>query len=522
LVYSTFLGGSATEIGWDIALDAAGNAYVTGQTDSTNFPTTPGAFQTTFGGAIDAFVTKLNPTGTALIYSTYLGGSGPEFTGAGIVVDAAGSAYVATDTRSTNFPTTPGAFQTSLRPGSCQAVSVTKLNAAGSGLVYSTYLGGTSPFCHTDPSEIAVDAAGNAYVVGETDAADFPTTFGAFQTTFGGGGASFTDAFVTKLNPLGTGLVYSTFLGGSNDDEGIGIALDALGNAYVSGRTRSSNFPVTGGALKTTLGGSSDTFVTKLNPLGTGLVYSTFLGGSGDEFGGGLALDAQGNAYVTGATSSTDFPVTPGAPQGAFGGVTDAFVTKLNPLGTALIYSTYLGGSGEDAARGIALNAAANAHVTGTTASLDFPTTPGAFQTSFGGVFDAFVTKISEAGQCVANGGGQYLNNGEKHSFGGNAESIGGTVSGHFNDVDHANGQKINGDVIGATCVSANSMRFEVKTKEGCFYLVTYTDNGEPGAGKDTIEINEEVAKEGNAPATCPHGTAGARTLTAGNIQVIQ
>src|SRR5439155_1437094 len=230
--------------GLGIAVDAAGNAYVTGLTDSTNFPTTAEAFQAAFGGGGgDAFVTKLNPTGSALVYSTYLGGSGSD-QGLGIAVDASGNAYVTGGTRSTDFPTTPGVFETT--PSSVGDGFVTKLNPTGATLVYSTYLGGSGS---DEGRSIAVDASGNAYVTGNTVSSNFPTTAGAFQTKIGSSG--FFDAFVTKLNPTGAALVYSTYLGGSGRDEGVGIAVDTAGNAYVTGVTVSSNFPTTAGAFQT-------------------------------------------------------------------------------------------------------------------------------------------------------------------------------------------------------------------------------------------------------------------------------
>src|SRR5438128_1033575 len=182
-------------------------------------------------------------------------------------------------------------------------------------------------------------------------------------------------------------LVYSTLLGGSNDDRGFGIAVDAAGNAYVTGGTGSSDFPTTAGAFQTTLGGGSDAFVTKLDPTGTALVYSTYLGGSSGDFANGIAVDATGSAYVTGTTLSADFPTTPGAAQTTFGGgLVDAFVTKLNPTGSALVYSTYLGGGGSDQGFGIAVDTSGNAYVTGSAVAMNFPTTPGASQTTSGGV----------------------------------------------------------------------------------------------------------------------------------------
>ncbi|MCM3541322.1 HYR domain-containing protein, partial [Priestia endophytica] len=292
-------------------------------TGSADFPTTPGAFDTTYNGNGDAFVTKLDPTGSMLIYSTYLGGTNVEV-GNDIVVDAGGNAYVTGLTFSTNFPTTPGAFDTTYN-GSGD-VFVTKLNPTGSTLIYSTYLGGGTS---TEQGEgIAVDAGGNAYVTGFTHSTDFPTTPGAFDTTLSG----FVDAFVTKLNPTGSMLIYSTYLGGTDSDRGFGIALDAGGNAYVTGFTESANFPTTPGAFDTTYNGSGDVFVTKLNPTGSTLIYSTYLGGTNEEGGSGIAVDAGGNAYITGFTNSTDFPTTPGAFDTTLNGNSDAFVTKLGTV----------------------------------------------------------------------------------------------------------------------------------------------------------------------------------------------
>jgi hypothetical protein len=257
---------------------------------------------------------------------------------------------------------------------------------------------------------IAVDAAGNAYVTGAASS-NFPTTPGVFQPTSGGYG----DAFVTKLKPDGAALVYSTFLGGSRDDAGTGIAIDTLGNAYVTGFTQvfwpatSNDFPTTAGAFQSAFGGLKDAFVAKLNPTASALIYSTYLGGSSlEEVGYGIAADADGNAYVTGGTYSTDFPTAADAFQPGssvacssyqyyldYYRQENAYVTKLNATGSGLVYSAYLGGSEYDKGMGIALDLVGNAYVTGSTASTDFPTTPGAFQTTCGGgSSDAFVAKI--------------------------------------------------------------------------------------------------------------------------------
>lgn len=391
LIYSTYLGGSGNDEPFGIAVDASGSVYVTGITTSTDFPITPGAVQTTFAGDREVFISKLNPNGTALVYSTYLGGSASD-SGQNIAVDAAGNAYITGRTYSDNFPVTPGAVQTTF--GGSSDVFVTKLNAAGSALVYSTYLGGTG---HDYGLGIAIDSAGEAYVTGFTASADFPTTAGAFQTVYGGNN----DGFISKLNAAGSSLVYSTFLGGSGGDNGTAITVDSAGNAYVTGNTASANFPTTAGAFQTSRRGTGDVFATKINPTGSALVYSTYLGGSLTEYGYGISVDAAGNAYVGGYTRSADYPTTPGAYQPAFGGTNDAFMTKLNPGGSALVYSTYLGRTNTQIAYGSGLDPLGNAFLAGYTLSDDFPTTPDAIQTTIGGPRDAFATKFNPDGSAL-------------------------------------------------------------------------------------------------------------------------
>ncbi|QUI23467.1 SBBP repeat-containing protein [Vallitalea pronyensis] len=396
LVYSTYLGGNNSdfsfEFGFGIAIDNTGSAYVTGETNSLDFPTTPGAFQPVYGGGTgDAFVTKLNVDGSALIYSTYLGGSSRDL-GNGIAVDDTGSAYVAGTTSSVDFPTSAGAFQPVFGGGTSDAF-VTKLSDDGSAVIYSTYLGGNDSDIGDD---VAIDSTGSAYVTGGTLSIDFPTTAGAFQTVFGGN----SDAFVTKFNVDGTAPVYSTYLGGNSDDGGNAIAIDNMGSAYVTGATKSGNFPVTPGAFQPTFsGGDFDGFVTKLDIDGSALMYSTYLGGSDRDIGFAIAVDSTGSAYVTGQTRSLDFPIIAGAFQPIYsGGDFDVFVTKLNTTGTGLIYSTYLGGSGSDQGFGIAVDTNGSAYVTGETNSVDFPTTAAAFQPEIAGNFDAFVTKLNVDG----------------------------------------------------------------------------------------------------------------------------
>jgi hypothetical protein len=402
LVYSTYLGGSGYDIAKGIAVDSAGDAFVAGTSQSYDFPTM-NAFQPRYAGGGDAFLTKLNPAGSALLYSTYIGGTDNQSFGNGVAVDGSGNAYVTGYTNSGGFPTTAGAYQTAL--SGAQNAFVTKINpslAGAASLVYSTYLGGNG---QDQASGIAVDTSGNAYVTGATyESANFPTTAGAYQPTRGGSADD--NAFMTKFNATGSALVYSTFLGSSShtysSDGGSAIAVDGHGDAYVTGSTE-SNFPTTTGAFQTTPIGGNEAFVAKFDPSQAGsasLVYSTFLGGSGAVGGDsafGIAVDGSGNAYVTGQTGSTDFP-TLNPVQGTYGGGGhDAFVTQLNPTGTALVYSTYLGGGADDEGHAIAVDSAGNAYVTGATDSINFPTANAFQRTKDGksGIEDAFVTKLT-------------------------------------------------------------------------------------------------------------------------------
>ncbi|MBL7992118.1 MAG: VCBS repeat-containing protein, partial [Candidatus Kapabacteria bacterium] len=387
VLYSTYIGGAGVDVSEHLTIDASGNVYVTGNT-SGSFPTTAGAYQTAFGtGANDAFVTKLNPTGTALVYSTYIGGTGDD-RGRNIAVDGSGSVVVAGYT-SGGFPTTAGVYQTAFG-GSTFDAFVTRLNAAGTALVYSTYIGGAGA---DQGFGITLDASGNAYAIGQASVG-FPTTVGAYQTVVGGA----TDAFVTKLSPTGTA-VYSTFLGGTGAENSFAIAVDASGNAYITGNA-AAGFPTTVGAYQTAFGtGTRDAFVTKLNAAGSALVYSTYLGGTGDERGYGIAVDASGNAHIAGYTTGS-FPTTGGVFQTTFGGgARDGYVTKLDAAGSALLYSTYLGGAGSDECQGLVLDASGNVVVAGL-AGTGFPTT--ADQTAFGGgTSDAFVSRLNATGSFL-------------------------------------------------------------------------------------------------------------------------
>jgi len=373
-----------------IAVDGAGNAYVTGSTRSSTFPTR-NAIQPKLRGAEDAFVMKLDPSGL-MVYSTYIGGSGLD-SGYGIAVDSAGNAYVAGSTTSSDFPTANALEAT--HAGSYDTAFVSKLNPAGSAFVYSTYLGASA---QAEAYSIAVDPAGNAYMAGLTRSANFPTV-NPLQARLGGPNSvtgTGEDGFVAKLNAAGTALVYSTFLGGKAYDKVSGIAVDSDGNAYVTGCTYSDDFPLAN-ALQRVFGGpggnAGDAFVAKLNASGSALVYSTYLGGSGWDGGSAIAVDSVGNAYVTGGTGSVNFPAT-NPVQSTNGDSYDAFVAELSAAGSALVYSTYLGGSRYDSGTGVAVDAAGNAYIAGQTQSSEFPLTNPLQKGPTAGSRSGFVMRI--------------------------------------------------------------------------------------------------------------------------------
>jgi hypothetical protein len=448
LVYSTYLGGSGTYYGGDycdaLVVDGSGSAYVAGQTFSLDFPVTPGVIQAknhaTANNGSNAFVTKLNAAGTKLIYSTYLGGSGPGGWGdwvRGLAVDGSGNAYVAGISFSDDFPVTKLAYQTTNKGAASDNMQsngfVSKLNATGTELIYSTFLGGSVSHAVNGGGDkvraLAIDDSGYAYVAGKAISTDFPVTKGAYQTKNKGAANNQINAFVTKLNTTGTELVYSTYLGGSGWSKGSGdwasaLAVDGAGNAYITGQANSADFPVTTGAYQTVNNSANykgiNAFVTKLNATGSKLLYSTYLGGSAPCKGSGdsttdtassLAVDGFGHVYVTGAASSMDFPVTKGAYQpGNYAkacGASNAFVTELVPTsGALLVYSTYLGGSGVDAngvkggdqANALALDGAGDVYIAGYAFSTDLPVTASAYQAKNKAAdntgFNGFITRL--------------------------------------------------------------------------------------------------------------------------------
>jgi photosystem II stability/assembly factor-like uncharacterized protein len=429
--YATYLGGTGMQFGADVVVDSTGAAYVVGSTYSADFPTTPGAFQTSFGGGpqpSDAFVAKFNANGSDLFYATFLGGSNDD-RGFGADVNSQGEVYVTGTTNSSDFPTTPGAYQEDNGGGSCGSgypcmdAYITRLNADGTQAIYSTYLGGEE---NERSWGIAIDESGAAYVGGGTESED-------------------NVGWVKKLSADGGSLAFTTVLDGSEDDTVTSVAVGAGGDVFATGYTASDDFPTTPGAFDTTFNGVEDVFVAKINPSSGALSYVTYLGGTGYDVEPFIDADSEGNAYVLGQTGSTDFPTTSGAFQTSYGGGSfDVFFSKLNADGSALVYSTYRGGIEHEFSDGIAVDGIGQAfllydlsgeiileemnttgdhilvnvslggsdtdygnaiavgdsyaYVTGYTLSSDFPTTASAYQTSFGGDRDAFVAKIEVIG----------------------------------------------------------------------------------------------------------------------------
>lgn len=406
LIYSTYISGHGNDEPDAIAIDSEGNAYVAGGTTSIDFPITPGAFQAAQRkpNIGSGFILKLNSTGTKLIYSTLLGGSqssGVE----SMVIDQDGNAYVTGGTQAPDFPTTPHAFQRINKAAGkpLGTVFLSKMNATGTQLIYSTFIGGS---IGSGPTGIALDPEECAYISGWTYDRDFPVTPGAFRTDYTN---EYFGGFVAKMNPQGTKLEYGTYIGGDSHDIVNAIAVDPSGDAYVTGATTSFDFPVTSGAFQTTLPSPYGSgFVTKFNQAGTGIIYSTFFGGKHPPTGGfTIAIDSLGNAFVAAITGSVDFPVTPGAFEQVNRAVLyspgdpdySSAVVKLAPNGSRLLYSTYLSGDGDelgdlcDCAKAAALDPSGNFYVTGIAVSPAFPTTAGAYSSEF--VPGIFLTKFT-------------------------------------------------------------------------------------------------------------------------------
>ena len=398
LQYSTFLGSGR---GLDIAVDDSGYSYISGWTEAQEFPTTPGAYQNTYSGSFEGFALKVNPGGSDIVFSTFIGGSDLDYVN-GVTFDEEGSVYITGVTFSTNFPTTIGAYD---RTNNGSNAFIAKLDSDGTELIYSTLLGTGE----TQGFRILVNSNQQALIVGQAYLSSLPTTTGAYDRSYNGGW----DGFITKINSSGSDILYSTYFGGSNSDCEIGginiecdVAIDADGAIYIAGPTNSANLPMTSDAYDRYSNGAYDIFVAKFNASGSNLVYSTYIGGSSDDYcrdNCGLALDSSGNVYISGSTISTNFPTTSGAYDRSINGSYDGFVSKINASGSQLIYSTYLGGSNEDAIESISLDNGL-AVVVGVTTSTDFPVTKYAFQKSYGGDnSDGFVSTLRVDGSGLAS-----------------------------------------------------------------------------------------------------------------------
>ncbi len=398
LLYATYLGGSDNDSPHELAVDGA-EAIVSGWTSSSNYPTTPGSFDTTmngvgmgfqFGGG-DLFVSRLNAAGTGLSYSTYIGGNDLEYVVA-MGLGADGSVTLGGHVHSFDFPATAGAYSTAMTGFS--DTFLTRLNATGTGLVYSTFLGGAMGEEYI--YGIRMDATGEATFGGTTGSPDLPVTPGAFDTTFNGGmpGSHIEEAFVGRMNATGSVLLWSTFLGGTLDDIVHGVDSHPVFGVTVCGETSSSDFPTTAGSFSLVHGGGRDAFLTRFAPGGAGLVYSTFLGGAGDDQAADLEVDPLGRAVLAGSTQSSGFPTTVGAFDTGYGGGGDAFVVRASATGAGLEYSTFLGGFSFESVGGVEIAATGSAVVAGGVTSGDFPTTPGAFDTSLNASADAFATRL--------------------------------------------------------------------------------------------------------------------------------
>ncbi|MHC4463816.1 MAG: dockerin type I domain-containing protein [Planctomycetota bacterium] len=408
IIWSTYLHGTARDDVYGVYAETNGFVYAVGWTRSSDFPTTPGAYDRSHNGDMDVFVTKFEPDGTSLVYSTFFGGSGTDQCRGGMDLDEEGAIHLSGYTDSTNFPTTSGAIQQTFKGGYGDAF-VAKLSADGSSLLFSTYLGSTGPD-HAFPG-LRLHSDGSIIVTGAAGADDFPTTPGAYQRAFAGteiSGVWYGDAFVARFSLTPTHqhvLHYITFLGGSGMEKSTaqhGIALDKHGNAIVAGTTHSTDFPTTPGAFQTNLRGNNNVYIAKISLDGSTLLASTYLGGS-PENGyepSGLCLDAWANVFVSGSIfgSIANHPVTSDAFRPTSGGENEAFFAVLSPGLSKLRYSSHFGGAGHDRIRDLARSSSGDLIFGGDTYSTNLPITDGAFQNDYRGAGDAYIARFNPTG----------------------------------------------------------------------------------------------------------------------------
>jgi gliding motility-associated-like protein len=381
LIWSTFLGGAAAnDVVFALCFDSYRNVYLTGIVNSSNFPTTTGSYDNTANGYSDIFITKLNSNASSLIYSTFIGGWNGDWSSS-IVIDSIGESFITGNTGSNDFPVTSGSYDQKYND-----IYILKLNSSGSGLVFSTFIGGSST--NEYAVDILIDNVCNIYITGVTESYDFPTTSGAYKQTAIG----IEDCFITKLNSTGTALIYSTYIGGDYYDIANGSVLDKNNNIYITGKTLSANYPTTTGTYNQTINGGLDCFITKLNSTGSALIFSTFIGGNNSEEARTIALDTSENIYISGYTSDTNYPTTSGAFNRSFNNI---FVSKLNSSASKLIASTFLGGNSPDDAIFMTIDIDENIYLTGITYSINYPVTPDAINKSYSGAGDAFITKLN-------------------------------------------------------------------------------------------------------------------------------
>jgi hypothetical protein len=522
LVYSSYFGGKGDDEGVRIAVDSSGQAYVAGFTDSLDFPTA-GPLQASNGGGAcgttayptpcyDAFVAKLTSSGSNLVYSTYLGGTGDDFSSS-IMADSNGNAYVGGLTSASNFPVTYGTLQTAYGGGPFDGFAV-KINPTGSNLVYSTYLGGSM---EDHVNGLALDASGDTYLTGQTNSANFPAK-GGFQPQYtaascGSALNSFPcfESFVSKLNPTGSALVYSSYLGGSAASYGSDVALDFSGAAYVAGWTTSSDFPVTDGAYDTAWGGTNEIFVAKITPGGGAISYATYLGDVYPGQATSITVDGGGNAWIAGFTYGGKFPVASPL-QAASGGLYDAIVSQLDPTGSNLLFSTYLGGTGNEAANDLTLDSSGNVYVAGDTFSTDFPITPSAMTTGYTrGSYDAWIAKIgpqNAAGLTAAPNPLVFANQEINTPSTPSILKIGDAGSAALS----ISGISVTGDFAGTSQCGQT-----VSSGTQCTVNVTFTPTA-TGARTGALVISDNAADSPHTIKLSGNGASGAASLSSSNL----